>query len=54
MESPRIVAWRYRYLDKLNKFRSEGCRIVYLDETCYDTHDVVKTGWDDGTCECAL
>ncbi|KAJ4448233.1 hypothetical protein ANN_10247 [Periplaneta americana] len=53
MESARIVAWRYRFIERLRKLRSEGCRIVYLDETWFDTHDV-KKGWDDGTCNCIL
>ncbi|KAJ4440794.1 hypothetical protein ANN_10640 [Periplaneta americana] len=54
MESARIVAWRYNYLQRLNKLRSEGSQIVFLDETWYDTHDVVRKGWDDGTCNCIL
>lgn len=54
MESARIVAWRYRYLSRLNKLRAEGCEIVYLDETWYDTHDVPKKGWDDKSCSCCL
>ncbi|KAJ4442121.1 hypothetical protein ANN_11987 [Periplaneta americana] len=54
MESARIVAWRYNYLQCLNKLRSEGSQIVFLDETWYDTHDVVWKGWDDGTCNCIL
>ncbi|KAJ4447875.1 hypothetical protein ANN_09884 [Periplaneta americana] len=48
MESARIVAWHYNYLQRLNKLRSEGSQIVFLDETWYDTHDVVQKGWDDG------
>ena len=39
MESPRIQAMRYEFLRKLRKFRSDGYKIVYLDETRYDTHD---------------
>ncbi|KAJ4430004.1 hypothetical protein ANN_22209 [Periplaneta americana] len=54
MESARIVTWRYNYLQRLNKLRSEGSQIVFLDETWYDTHDVVRKGWDDGTCNCIL
>ncbi|KAJ4425327.1 hypothetical protein ANN_28246 [Periplaneta americana] len=54
MESARIVAWRYNYLQRLNKLRPEGSQIVFLDETWYDTHDVVRKGWDDGTCNCIL
>ena len=54
MESARIVAWRYQYLNKLNFYRKEGHLIIYLDETWYDTHDVVSKGWDDGSCSCCL
>ena len=54
MESSRIVAWRYKYLNRLNQLRSAGYRIIFLDETWYDTHDVVKKGWDDGSCCCCL
>lgn len=54
MESARIVSWRYKFIDRIRKLRSEGCRIIYLDETWFDTHDVVKKGWDDGTCNCVL
>lgn len=54
MESVRIVARSYNYLQRLNILRSEGFQIVFLDETWYDTHDVVRKGWDDGTCNCIL
>ena len=54
MESARIVAWRYEYLHRLNQLRAEGCQIVYLDETWYDTHDVTEKGWVDGSCACTL
>ncbi|KAJ4440487.1 hypothetical protein ANN_08628 [Periplaneta americana] len=27
---------------------------MYLDETCFNTHDVVKKGWNDGTCNYIL
>lgn len=54
MESCRIVAWRYRYLNRINCLRDTGYEIIFLDETWYDTHDVVKKGWDDGSCSCSL
>lgn len=54
MESARIVTWRYRYLNRLNELRTAGCPIIFIDETWYDTHDVVRKGWDDGTCSCCL
>lgn len=29
-------------------------KIIYLDETCYGTHDVVKYGWIDNSKKCTL
>ncbi|KAJ4435121.1 hypothetical protein ANN_23696 [Periplaneta americana] len=54
MESSRIVMWRYKYLNTLRSKRSAGHKIIFLDETWYDTHDVPKKGWDDGSCSCAF
>ncbi|KAJ4450356.1 hypothetical protein ANN_01777 [Periplaneta americana] len=54
MESSRIVTWRYKYLNTLRSKRSAGHKIIFLDETWYDTHDVPKKGWDDGCCSCAF
>lgn len=54
MESTRIVEWRYRYLEKIKKYRDEGYHIVYLDETWYDSHEVSKMMWEDGNKECHL
>ncbi|KAJ4426322.1 hypothetical protein ANN_27136 [Periplaneta americana] len=34
-------------LNRIRELRSQGCRVIYLDETWYDTHDVVKKGWND-------
>ena len=42
MEIPRIAARRYEYLRKIRKLRAEGFLPVFIDETWYDTHDVVK------------
>ena len=54
MESARIVAWRYRYLNRINQLRANGYKCIFLDETWFDTHDVVKKDWDDGCCSCTL
>lgn len=54
MESGRIVAWRYQYLTRLRTLRDAGCKVIFLDETWFDTHDVVKKGWDDLSCSCSL
>ncbi|KAJ4426195.1 hypothetical protein ANN_27004 [Periplaneta americana] len=42
MESSRIVTWRYKYLKTLRSKRSAGHKIIFLDETWYNTHDVPK------------
>lgn len=52
MESRRIQILRLQFLDKIKEYRNEGRNIVYLDETWFDTHDVVKKGWTDGTKRC--
>ena len=49
MESPRIVAWRWKYLRQVEKFRSDGSLIVYLDETWFDSHDTARVVWSDNT-----
>ena len=33
MKSPRLVAWRYKYLINVHKYHKDGYLIVYLDET---------------------
>ena len=47
MEIPRIAAQRYEYLRKIRKLPAEGFLPVFIDETWYDTHDVVKKAWSD-------
>ena len=42
MEIPRIAARRYKYLRKIRKLRTEGFLPIFIDETWYDTRDVVK------------
>ena len=54
MESSRIVAWRQEYLRKIKEYRQSKREIVYLDETWFDTHDVVKYGWVDESDKCTL
>jgi transposase len=49
MESPRIKKWRYDYLVEIQKCREENKTIHFLDETWYDSHDVVKKGWVNGS-----
>ena len=33
MKSPILVAWRYKYLIKVQKYREDGYLIAYLDNT---------------------
>ena len=33
MENPILVAWRYKYLIKVQKYSEDGYLIVYLDNT---------------------
>ncbi|XP_063929902.1 uncharacterized protein C21orf140 homolog [Zophobas morio] len=45
---------RWEYITKIRQFREEGRYIVYVDETWYDTHDLVKKDLTDGTENCYL
>lgn len=54
MESHRIVAHRQEYLRKIQEYRQGKREIVYLDETWFDTHDVVEYGWVDDSSNCKL
>ena len=42
MKSPRVAAWRYKYLTKVRKYYEDGYLIVYLDETWFVSHDTVR------------
>lgn len=42
------------YLARVARVRAEGRVVVYLDETWYDTHDVKKKGFRDGSIDCTL
>lgn len=52
MESHRLRTWRFNYLQEIKKYRSENRRIIYLDETWFDTHDTVSKGWVDSSKNC--
>ena len=54
MESGRIVNLRYQFLTKIRKLRAEGYKVVYMDETWYDTHDTAREGWSDNSAKCYL
>ena len=49
MKSPRLVAWRYKYLIKVQNLREDGCLMVYLDEIWFVSFDSVRMLWSDGT-----
>ena len=42
MKSPRLVAWRYKYLINVHKYHEDGYLIVYLDKTWFVSHDTVR------------
>lgn len=54
MESSRLVQRRQEYLRQIKELRRAGRNIYYLDETWFDTHDVVQYGWVDNSKECCL
>ncbi|KAJ8961522.1 hypothetical protein NQ318_014772 [Aromia moschata] len=45
---------RVEYLEKIRHHRESNRHTIYLDETWFDTHDVVKYGWVDSSPKCAL
>ncbi|CAH2006191.1 unnamed protein product [Acanthoscelides obtectus] len=54
MESSRIVELRQEFLHKVKIYREQKRNLIYLDETWYDTHDVVQYGWVDDSNKCIL
>lgn len=42
METSRLKKLRWDYVQQIRKYREKGRYIVYLDETWYDSHDVLK------------
>ena len=49
IKSPKLVAWRYKYLINAHKYHENGYSIVYLDETGFVSHDTVRMHWSDST-----
>ena len=47
MGSMKFIAWRYKYLLEIVKYRAQNYAMVYLDEIWYDSHDTVKKIWTD-------
>ena len=54
IKSPRLVAWRYKQIIKVQKYREDGYLIVYLDKTWFVSHDAVHMLWSNGTKSCSL
>jgi transposase len=54
METLRLKKLRFEYIHQIRKFRAEGRSIIVLDETWYDSHDVLKKGITDGSSKCVL
>lgn len=54
METPRLLSLRMDYTQQIKKYRSENRQIFYLDETWYDSHDVVRKGFIDKSGKCFL
>jgi hypothetical protein len=54
MEIQRLIRWRTDFISIIRKYRAEGRKITYLDETWFDTHDVVSRGWVDNSGRCFL
>lgn len=54
MESPRLVMQRQDYLRQIKDYRESKRHIVYLDETWFDSHDVIRYGWVDNSQNCCL
>lgn len=54
METDRLIKIRTAYIQAIKKYRLEGRNIVYLDETWYDSHDVIKKGFVDQSSKCCL
>lgn len=54
MELPRTNLLRDEYLTNLKTFREENRFIWYLNETCYDSREIVKKGWSDESGMCQI
>ena len=54
MESQCILKLRQEYLQKIKECRQSNRCIIYLDETWFDTHDVVRYSWVYNSKNCCL
>lgn len=49
IEKQEIIIWRRNYLREIRKYRREGRRIFYLDETWINAGHTVQKTWHDNT-----
>ena len=54
MKCPRLVAWKYKYLIKVQKYREGSYLVVYLDKTWFVSYDTLRMRWSDSTKNCSL
>jgi hypothetical protein len=54
METQPLIRWRTEFISIIRKYRAEGRKIFYLDETWFDTHEVISRGWVDNSDRCFL
>lgn len=45
VERPNILHWRYKYIRSIKKFREEGRKVFYIDETWVDNDLTFKKCW---------
>ncbi|XP_072390898.1 uncharacterized protein [Diabrotica undecimpunctata] len=54
MESSRLIKWWIEYIEKNSQYRSECREIYYLDETWFDSHEMIDKAWTNGTRKCQI
>jgi hypothetical protein len=54
MESERLRVRRSEFIREIREYRRQKRNIDYLDETCFDTHEVSSKGWVDDSGKCQL
>jgi transposase len=54
MESERLRVHRTKFIREIREYGRQKRNIVYLDETWFDTHEVLSKGWVDDSGKCQL
>ena len=54
MKSPKIAAWRHRFLLQTSQYCWKDYLIVYLNKTRFDVHDMTCITWSDNTTKCYM